>query len=122
MKNETLTTPITNTIPNQPGSAIASRRTKVLVVGAALLGAGVVRAAGIAPRLRAHERLVAQSQENTRPVVVVTNVTRAADSVELVLPASVRAYEETSLYSRANGYLKRWLVDIGNKVEEGQVL
>ena len=30
--------------------------------------------------------------------------------------------EETTIYSRANGYVQKWLVDIGDKVAEGQLL
>ena len=29
---------------------------------------------------------------------------------------------EASIYARANGYLKRWLVDLGSQVEAGQLL
>src|SRR5208283_1433844 len=40
----------------------------------------------------------------------------------LVLPAEVRPLLEAPIYSRGNGYLKRWLVDIGAHVEAGQLL
>jgi RND family efflux transporter MFP subunit len=100
----------------------ASRRSKAVVIGVAALAVGVVLAAGIVPRLRAQDKLVQVSRETAGVPVVVTNVTRSIASPELILPASVRAFEETTLYSRANGYLNKWLVDIGGKVEAGQVL
>jgi RND family efflux transporter MFP subunit len=40
----------------------------------------------------------------------------------LPLPAEVKALVESPIYARASGYLKRWLVDIGAKVEAGQLL
>ncbi len=40
----------------------------------------------------------------------------------LLLPAAVRPLLEAPIFSRANGYLKRWLVDIGAHVEAGQLL
>ena len=118
------TAPLKTETPSSPSlvNVPAKRRTQGLVLSSALLAAGLVLAAGIIPRLRAHGKLVEASHETTRPNVVVTQVTHSAVNPELILPASVRAFEETTLYSRANGYLSKWLVDIGGKVEAGQVL
>jgi RND family efflux transporter MFP subunit len=54
--------------------------------------------------------------------VVVTNVSRVASGLELALPGDVRAFEETTIHARADGYLRKWSTDIGAKVEAGQVL
>ena len=54
--------------------------------------------------------------------MTVTNATRLASSVQLALPGDVRAFEETKIYARADGYLLKWNSDIGAKVEAGQVL
>jgi multidrug efflux pump subunit AcrA (membrane-fusion protein) len=40
----------------------------------------------------------------------------------MVLPGSIQAIEETPIYARANGYLRRRLVDIGDRVHAGQLL
>jgi RND family efflux transporter MFP subunit len=40
----------------------------------------------------------------------------------LVLPGLIRPLEETKIYPRATGYVKRWLVDIGDRVKAGQLL
>jgi len=40
----------------------------------------------------------------------------------LVLPGNIVAVEEATLYARSNGYIKRWLVDIGDNVRAGQLL
>ena len=39
-----------------------------------------------------------------------------------MLPAEVRPWQEASIFSRVNGYLKSWLVDIGAHVEQDQLL
>jgi len=129
MNNETLKTETQSSGPSMAAPhhttaipAPANKRTKAAVVSAAVLAAILVLAVGIVPRLRAHDKLVQASQETARPTVAVTNVTRSTLAAELTLPANVRAFEATTLYSRANGYLSRWLVDIGAKVEAGQVL
>lgn len=46
----------------------------------------------------------------------------AAAATDMVLPGSIQAIEETPIYARANGYLRRRLVDIGDRVHAGQLL
>lgn len=41
---------------------------------------------------------------------------------ELTLPGSIQAAAETVLYPRANGYVERFEVDLGDRVKEGQLL
>lgn len=57
-----------------------------------------------------------------RPIVAVTTPKRQERTTELVLPAEIQAYQDTAIYPRSNGYLKRFLVDIGDRVQEGQLL
>jgi RND family efflux transporter MFP subunit len=40
----------------------------------------------------------------------------------IVLSGSVRPLQETVVYPRASGYISNWLVDIGDKVKEGQTM
>jgi len=47
---------------------------------------------------------------------------RPDDNAKLVLPGSTHAIQETAIYARTNGYVRQWLVDIGAKVEAGQLL
>ena len=47
---------------------------------------------------------------------------RGKPQTELILPASLQALQDTTIYARTNGYLKRWLVDFGDKVKTGQLL
>jgi RND family efflux transporter MFP subunit len=50
------------------------------------------------------------------------NVKRDSKPQELILPGNIAAVEEATIYARANGYIKRWLVDIGARVTSGQLL
>src|SRR5207248_9840496 len=38
------------------------------------------------------------------------------------LPAGLAANQQTQVYARANGYVRRWLVDIGSRVKKGDLL
>jgi RND family efflux transporter MFP subunit len=54
--------------------------------------------------------------------VMVVRPERTAPAQELVLPGNVEAYTSTPIFSRTDGYLKEWYVDIGATVKRGQVL
>jgi RND family efflux transporter MFP subunit len=56
------------------------------------------------------------------PTVTFFYAERDKPKSELLLPASIQALRDTTIYARTNGYLKRWLVDIGDKVSAGQLL
>jgi RND family efflux transporter MFP subunit len=45
-----------------------------------------------------------------------------AASQEIVLPGNTQPFDDTPIYARTNGYLKRWYVDIGAHVSQGQLL
>jgi len=62
------------------------------------------------------------AQENAQTVVNVQTVHRNTKPIDLVIPGSVQAFQATTLYARSNGYLGKWLVDIGDDVKQGQTL
>lgn len=100
-------------------------RLQVTVVGlgfAAVVGAAF--AWGYWPRRAARAALEDRAKIVAGASARVDAVTPAAVSTDraLVLPASVQPLEETVVFARANGYVKKWLVDIGDKVTEGQLL
>jgi membrane fusion protein (multidrug efflux system) len=51
----------------------------------------------------------------------VTPKATASDKA-VILPGTIEALEQTVIYPRVNGYVRRWLVDLGDKVQEGQLL
>jgi RND family efflux transporter MFP subunit len=56
------------------------------------------------------------------PRVETIKPTAIASDRALTLPGVARPLEETKVYPRSSGYVKRWLVDIGDKVAQGQLL
>jgi RND family efflux transporter MFP subunit len=56
------------------------------------------------------------------PSVTFFYAERGKPKSDLTLPASIQALRETTIYARTNGYLKRWLADIGDRVGAGQLL
>jgi RND family efflux transporter MFP subunit len=54
--------------------------------------------------------------------VDVVRVQMAPKTEPLTLPGETRAWYQTTLYARVNGYVEKWLVDIGDRVKKGQVL
>jgi RND family efflux transporter MFP subunit len=92
-----------------------------LVVGLALILAGLF-AIGLWPKWNALKLAQAEAGKDDLPVVMYVTVKRGSQKADIVLPASLYAMQETTIYARTNGYLKRWLVDIGDQVKAGQVL
>ena len=91
------------------------------VVGALILV--VLFVLGYIPRQhRIEEADRVANEANFKPIVEVKAPTRQPNAGNLELPADVRALQETSLFPRASGYLKKLMVDIGDRVKEGQLL
>ena len=89
-----------------------------------LLGLAVLLVIGIVPRMQRHTEL-AEAVKATRSsalVVTVVKPTPGARTADFTLPGSIQAIQEAPIYSRVDGYLKRRLVDIGDRVQSGQVL
>jgi RND family efflux transporter MFP subunit len=90
------------------------------VIGAALLGLALL--AGFIPRWKQQRTSAAATSELAVQNVAVVSPQRVTPHSGLDLPAEVKAWQEASIFSRVNGYLKDWLVDIGAQVKEGQLL
>jgi RND family efflux transporter MFP subunit len=82
----------------------------------------VAAIAGVVPRWKQRAALRAETRDLAIPTVVVVTPEPGKAAAGLALPAEVRAFMEAPIYARASGYLKRWHVDIGAKVEAGQLL
>ena len=67
-------------------------------------------------------RAEADAQERGLPRLVVMRVERGPAQNEMKLPGTMQALTEAPILARTDGYLKRRLVDIGDRVRVGQVL
>ncbi|MEH2136142.1 efflux RND transporter periplasmic adaptor subunit [Nostoc sp.] len=95
-------------------------------IGWAVIGVvffGTLLTIGILPRLTQKSELQAAVKEaSTIPSVNVMTPRRATGVSNLELPGSVVALNQTTVYARSTGYLRRWYADIGDRVRAGQLL
>ncbi len=97
-----------------------------------MLGGGALLALALAgslvaatlPRLRHQKQLDAAATRaaDSPPSVAVATARRAPADSEQTLPGNAQAFREAAIYARTTGYLKRWLVDIGDRVQGGQLM
>jgi RND family efflux transporter MFP subunit len=62
----------------------------------------------------------ARDFEQSLPRVEVIQVERSSRRSELVLPGNIEAVTEAPILARADGYIKRRMVDIGDRIRAGQ--
>lgn len=98
-----------------------SRMLKRVGIGAGIVALLVV-AAGTASRISATNDLRETAAQAAVPTVATVTPTSGGDSGALVLPGNVQAYNSAAIYARTNGYVRRWLADIGDPVRSGQSL
>ena len=97
-------------------------------IAALLLGVlalfGIAFLAGYLPlqQREATLRAEADAQERGLPRLAVIRVGRGTDRNEIKLPGTMQALTEAPILARTDGYLKRRLVDIGDRVRSGQVV
>lgn len=85
------------------------------VLLATLLGLTVIRVwSAIGLRHKTNERAI--------PIVDFIKVSCGPAQEEIILPGNVRAWHEAPIYARTNGYIKNWYVDIGDHVNQGDLL
>jgi RND family efflux transporter MFP subunit len=105
----------------KPGSARSRRRLYCLLgIGGAVLVLALI--AGFIPRWQQRQMSAADTRQLALQTVAVVSPARVKPGAGLDLPAEVKPWQEASIYSRVNGYLKSWSVDIGAHVEAGQEL
>ncbi len=77
---------------------------------------------GVLPRVKARNAVRTETNKLAIPYVSVVRPQPAPPAQEIVLPANVQPYTGAPIYARTNGYLKKWYVDIGAHVKQGQLL
>ncbi len=87
----------------------------VLIVGGLLIS-------GIRARMRAKAALANETRQTAVIAVSVVRPQLTAPTQEIILPGNVEPFVAAPIYSRTNGYLQKWYVDIGAHVKQGQLL
>ena len=100
----------------------APSRKALFVIGIVVLVLAVSGAASMLVRVRAGKALAKETDVEAVATVIVTHPLAEKPDEELVLPASLQAYEESPIYARTNGYLLHWYKDIGSRVTKGELL
>jgi RND family efflux transporter MFP subunit len=103
--------------------AAASSATKLrhaAILAAILVIAGTL--AGLIPRWRHRVALRVETGELSIQTVSVVSPAVGQAPAGLPLPAEIKPLVEAPIYARASGYLKRYLVDMGARVKEGDLL
>lgn len=94
---------------------------KLFVAGTIVLAGAV--GAGIVPRLRQKEALAKTQSEMNAPRRVRTAKVRAGDpTVDVTLPGTSAPFQSALLYGKSTGFVRKNLVDVGDRVKSGQLL
>ena len=104
-----------------PGTGLSSSTLRRIGIGAAIVAVAVV-AIGVTTRIAATSHLRDVARESATPIVAVVTPTVDGEGMALVLPGNVQAFNSAAIYARTNGYVRRWLSDIGDHVRAGQTL
>lgn len=90
--------------------------------GIAALVAVAIVGTGIATRANSEHKLATWTADQAVPSVALIHPQATASSDALRLPANLQALNNAPIYARTTGYVRRWLVDLGDPVRRGQVL
>ncbi|RYC30174.1 efflux RND transporter periplasmic adaptor subunit [Lichenibacterium minor] len=94
----------------------------LLLLSAAAVGAVALAFFGIQSRARSLAEVANWTDAQAVPTVRVVAPQRGPGEDALVLPGTVSAFDMSSLYPRASGYVAAWHADIGARVTKGEVL
>lgn len=109
----------------QPDEVTAAPKGRLIlgaIVVVALLAALLL--VGFIPREHVNKELAVEANEalNAPILVNTTQPTPAPLTTEIQLPANLRPWQETSIFARTTGYLKKFVVDINDQVKVGQLM
>jgi RND family efflux transporter MFP subunit len=110
------------TLPSSDvGTRKASRKSWLLLAVAAIAVAALL-VSGIRSRVKANTTLRAETAQAALPAVSVVSPKQTSPTDEIILPGNVQPFITSPIYSRTNGYLRKWYFDIGAHVKKGQLL
>jgi membrane fusion protein (multidrug efflux system) len=77
---------------------------------------------GLAHHRAVNAELKADARDHARTPVSTVHPQSSSSQLSVTFPANIQAYAETAIYARTNGYIKKWMVDLGARVQRGQLL
>ncbi|HTC62566.1 MAG TPA: efflux RND transporter periplasmic adaptor subunit, partial [Candidatus Saccharimonadales bacterium] len=93
-----------------------------LVLLIALIVVGALIGSGIWSRVKANAKLRTETSQVALTAVSVVLPKQTTPAQEIILPGNVQPFITSPIYSRTNGYLKKWYFDIGARVKQGELL
>ena len=99
-------------------------RRRVVLAAIVLVGLAALFLLGYWPRHAAKAALAAASKSAAgRALKLQVVQPKVGDSLRsITLPGDIEALESTAVFARATGYVREWLVDIGDHVTQDQLL
>jgi len=110
------------TLPINHAEAEKRSRKRWVVLAIAVAAVAALLVSGIWSRVKAGANLRAETAQAALPAVSVVTPKQTAPTDEIILPGNVQPFITSPIYSRTNGYLKKWYFDIGAHVKQGQLL
>jgi RND family efflux transporter MFP subunit len=101
----------------------ARTRVMIALAGGILILFVVLLVAGVIARARTNREIKtgARNAQTALPQVAVIRATPASDA-DLSLAATTQAIQDSIIYARTSGYIRKRYVDIGDEVRSGQLL
>jgi RND family efflux transporter MFP subunit len=99
----------------------AVKRAKFIVgaiVGALVLGGIII----FVVRSFQASALAASTEVHAKQYVTTVTPKAGGDGLPLTLPGTLQGINEATVYARSNGYIVRWIRDIGSSVKKGELL
>ena len=110
------------TVPPNDAGRLQSPHRRWMSLAVALIVVAALLASGILSRVRARTVLKAETAQVALTAVSIVSPKQAAPAQEIILPGNVQPFITSPIYARTNGYLRKWYVDIGGRVKQGQLL
>jgi len=110
------------TVPSSEVADGARSQKHWLALVIAAIAVVALLASGIWSRVKARTALRAETAQVALTAVSVVSPKPTASAQEIILPGNVQPFITSPIYSRTNGYLKKWYFDIGAHVKQGQLL
>ena len=110
------------TLPLVDVSAAKRSRKSWLMLAIAVIVVAALLVSGVWSRVKARTALNVETAQAALPAVSVVSPKQTAPADEIILPGNVQPFITSPIYSRTNGYLKKWYCDIGAHVRKGQLL
>jgi RND family efflux transporter MFP subunit len=111
-----------NSLPANKAGMGKARHGRWLFLAIGLIVVVALLVSGIWSRVKANKSLSVETAQVALTAVSVVSPKQTTPAQNIILPGNVQPYITSPIYSRTNGYLKKWYFDIGAHVKQGDLL